>query len=130
LFERYRRPACGGTGLDQKIPSGHNLDTRVIGRIGCRNKSGTDRLLSLSRSGELLLNGKRRTNPIYRSLSFFAFAVGMTENQEIPGRKRRSSEEIKRLLLEFEWKKASFYRIQYRKDVGCALEPLLDLCSS
>jgi hypothetical protein len=26
----------------------------------------------------------------------------MTENQKVPGRKRRSSEEIKRLVLEFE----------------------------
>jgi hypothetical protein len=26
----------------------------------------------------------------------------MTENQEVPGRKRRSSEEVKRLVVEFE----------------------------
>ena len=26
----------------------------------------------------------------------------MTENQEVPGRKRRSNDEIKRLVLEFE----------------------------
>ena len=32
----------------------------------------------------------------------FCWTVGMTGNQEVPGRKQRSREEIKRLVLEFE----------------------------
>jgi hypothetical protein len=45
---------------------------------------------------------KRHTIHTYSSARF-CWTVGMTENQEVPGRKGRSSEEIKRLVLEFDF---------------------------
>ena len=46
----------------------------------------------------------------------------MTENQEVPGRKRRSSEEIKRLVAEFE--ASGLRQNEFCHDHGLALSTL------
>jgi hypothetical protein len=46
----------------------------------------------------------------------------MTENQEVPGRKRRSGEEIKRLLLEFE--ASGLRQNEFCRNHGLALSTL------
>jgi hypothetical protein len=46
----------------------------------------------------------------------------MTENQEVPGRKRRSSEEIKRLVAEFE--ASGLRQREFCRNHGLALSSL------
>ena len=46
----------------------------------------------------------------------------MTENQEVPGRKRRSSEEIKRLVAEFE--ASGLRQREFCRNHGLALSTL------
>ena len=46
----------------------------------------------------------------------------MNENQEVPARKRRSSEEVKRLVLEFE--ASGLRRNDFCRDRGMALSTL------
>jgi hypothetical protein len=48
------------------------------------------------------LPSKRLSIHICSSYGFFAGLFQMTGNQEVPGRKRRSGDEIKRLVFEFE----------------------------
>jgi hypothetical protein len=51
-----------------------------------------------------------------------SLTVGMTENQEVPGRKRRSSEEIKRLVIEFDT--IGLRQNEFRQNHGLALSTL------
>jgi hypothetical protein len=67
-------------------------------------------------------NGKRHT--IYTQLVIGRLFAGLSDNwnQEVPGRRRRSSEEVKRLVLEFE--ASGLRQNEFCRNHGLALSTL------